>query len=250
MKPLASVLRIGSAGTRLDAARRVAALPTYQIALWPDGWEIGLGGEVCVRDTHEMAEARRWYRLAERNRPPGGESGAWRAGADRAMRMHGVFVPRAIVDMAERRFPTEQVASVAMQLVAGDWIKARRGHLLAAPERALTQRALAWCGSRHSGAPDATAVGRLVERLFEDCVAEGLLPRTTYRIGQCSDGGYGVRGCRCQVEADLDAETSARVEDVLITALIPWNRAIVRDGLPRPLIALRVLSRGAGRVSA
>lgn len=43
------------------ASRIVAALPVYQVALWPDGWVLGASGEVSVRDTHAMAEARRWH---------------------------------------------------------------------------------------------------------------------------------------------------------------------------------------------
>ena len=57
---------------RRAAARLVAELPAYQVALWPDGWVLEPDGGVQVRDTHAMAEARRWYVLAGGNPSRGG----------------------------------------------------------------------------------------------------------------------------------------------------------------------------------
>lgn len=230
-----------------DAEAVVRALPAYQVALWPDGWELAADGAVLVRDTHDMAEARRWYRLAERNRRGrGAAAGPGRTldrAMDRAMHLHGTFVPRAVVELAGRRFASAQVASVALRLVASDWIDARRRRLLAAPARALAERARAWSGSRHDGPPEAARVGPLVRALVAQCIAEGLVPPAEYRISLREDDGFGLRGCRCAVHTALDRGLRQRAEEVLNTALIPWNRAVIRAGEPTPLIAVRVEAR-------
>ena len=70
---------------RSEGRAAVARLPVYQVALWPDGWELGRDGSVRVLDTHEMAEARRWYALAERNQ--------YREDASKVMALYGIFVP-------------------------------------------------------------------------------------------------------------------------------------------------------------
>ena len=234
--------------SRLGASRQaardiIAALPPYQVALWPDGWQLGVDGSVRVCDTHAMAEARRWFALIDRR-----ERGGPRAASpQRAMQLHGIFVPRAIVDVSGRIFPSEQVASVALQLIAADWVKQRRRTLLDAPERALADHHRAWSGSRHAGSPEPEATCDLLQSLLDQCIDEGLLPRARYRLGARSDDGYGVRLCRCSVEVDLDPYARARIEEALNAALIPWNRAVIRDGTPVPVIALSVRPRGSRR---
>jgi hypothetical protein len=222
------------------AADAIAALPAYQVALWPDGWLLEADGGVCIRDTHEMAEARRWLQMAARN----GAGSSRQVMADtevaRTMRMHGVFVPRAVIDMAGRRFISEQVASVALSLVAGEWISERRQTLHRSAEPALALQALAWSGSRHAGAPDADAARSLLQEVLAHCIDEGLVPRARYRIGFRADDGYGIRCCQCCVQVDLDVQARARVQQVLSTALIPWNRAVIRDGRVIPVLAVHV----------
>jgi hypothetical protein len=228
-----------SVAPRSTACALIAGLPAYQVALWPDGWELHPDGAVTIRDTHAMAEARRWYRLAERNRA--------QDDARRVMAMHRVFVPRAVVDMADRRFPSEQVASVALQMVAGDWIRDRRRQLLAAPEGALEARALGWSGSRHDPKLVPDRLLRLLGDLIRTCVSEGLVPDADYRVEVDANDGYGVVGYRCRVAVSLDPYACGRVGDILRTALVPWNRAVVREDAPVSLIGLEVSSRRAGR---
>jgi len=223
----------------------IQTLPVYQVALWPDGWDLDRGGAVTVRDTHEMAEARRWYQMAARN-GEGRGAGAG-DGMDRAMRLHGVFVPRAIVDLAGRRFASEQAASVAMQLIAGEWVVARRHRLLATPQQALAQHGLAWSGSRHQGTPDAATMQALLTRLLDACIAEARLPKARYQIELRTDDGYGIRGWTCTLHVDLDPYARARVAEAMSIAVIPWNRTFIRDGRAAPLIAVRCEARRAQR---
>ncbi len=227
------------ASGRHAAARLVTGLPAYQVALWPDGWELSADGRVAVRDTHAMAEARRWYLLAERNRS--------REDARRVMAMHGVFVPRTIVDMAERRFASEEAASVAMQLVAGDWIRHRRRQLLAAPEAALAEHTLAWCGSRHATALDEQGIRSLVRELLDLCVSERAIPDAVYGLAVRREDGYGVRCYSCKVLVWLDSYARKRVRETLDAALTPWNRAVVRRGASVKVISIDVQSVGSGR---
>ncbi|HSO82325.1 MAG TPA: hypothetical protein VLR48_06890 [Thiocapsa sp.] len=225
-----------SVGTASDSAARVVAeLPAYQVALWPDGWVLGAGGEVSVRDTHAMAEARRWYALADR--------AAGRPRMDRTMRLHGTFVPRPVVALAGQRFPSESVASVAVQLVAGDWITQRRQQLLAAPEEAIRARRLGWTGSRHAADPGTDAIATCVTEALADCLREGLVAATGYDLKVRPDDGFGIRGYRCLITVGLDSATCARYRDVLQMALVPWNRAVVRDGVAHPLIKVEVCGR-------
>jgi hypothetical protein len=214
---------------RRPAAQVVAGLPAYRIALWPDGWELEADGGVRVCDTHAMAEARRWYALSER---------AASRGNTRVMALHGVFVPRAIVDLAGRRFPTEEVASVAVQLIAGDWVRQRRAELLREPERALRERALAWRGSRHVCGQTAAQIGELLQGMLALCIADGLIPDADYRLRVRPDAGYGICAHRCRVEVGLEPADRTRVADVLNSGLVPWNRAVVRDGSAVPLLTL------------
>jgi len=222
------------ASGRRATARLLGALPAYQIAFWPDGWEVFGDGQVAVRDTHAMAEARRWYTLAERN-------GA-RDEARRTMAMHGVFVPRTIVDMAGRRFPSEAVASVAVQLVAGEWIRERRRELLAAPAAALAERGLAWCGSRHRPGLDEDGIRLLVGDLLALCVDERLLPDAVYSLVVRRADGYGVCCYSCRIRVSLESYACRQVEEILDTALIPWNRAVSRHGAAARIISLEVQS--------
>jgi|GEM_PF-1376010 len=228
------------AGRSLGAAAEVASLPAYQVALWPDGWLLESGGGVLVRDTHEMAEARRWLEMAARNRQGRSRAPMSDAEVARTMRLHRLFVPRAVIDMSGRRFQSEQVASVALTLVAGEWIGERRRNLERTPDQALATQALAWSGSRHAGALDAQTLRQLLHDMLEHCIAERLIPRTPYRLRVRNDDGYGIRRCLCRVDADLDQQVRAEVQEVLDAALIPWNRAVIRDGGAVPVIAVQV----------
>ncbi|MEA3276513.1 MAG: hypothetical protein U9Q81_14735 [Pseudomonadota bacterium] len=233
MIPLPQALLVRFAPAHRAAAAVVSELPAYQVALWPDGWDLQPDGGVMVRDTHAMAEARRWYRLAERNHS--------REDARRVMSLHGVFVPPAIVDMADRRFVSEQVASVAVQLVAGDWIKQRRRRMLDSPEDALAERSISWCGSRSACDLEETDMSGLLRRLVRLCVDERLIPDADYRPCVRRDDGYGIRSYHCTLEVLLDRYVRDRVGDVLRTALIPWNRSVVRGGEPSVVIGLEVV---------
>lgn len=216
------------------AARIVAALPAYQVALWPDGWETH-GEELRVRDTHAMAEARRWYALADR--------ATGRPRMDRTMRLYGTFVPRPVVALAGQRFPSESVASVAFQLVAGDWIRQRRQQLLAAPDAALRARRLGWTGSRHTADLTIETMTDCVTQVMLDCRREGLIPAAGYDLTMRPDDGFGIRGYRCLITVGLDSAARARVREVIQAALVPWNRAVVRDGVAHPLIKVEVRGR-------
>ena len=244
--------RLGRLADAHAAAMAIAALPAYQVALWPDGWLLEADGSVCVRDTHEMAEARRWLQMAARNAGGSGRRMMPDRDVARTMRLHGVFVPRAIIDLAGRRFASEQVASVALSLVARDWISERRRALHLAPGAALALRELAWSGSRHSDVPDADTACRLLRCVLGHCIDEGLVPRTGYQVGCRTDDGYGVRCCRCSVQVHIDADARERLQDVLRIALIPWNRAVIRDGRAMPVLSVhvRALSERSGLVGA
>jgi len=221
---------------RQAAADLIDHLPSYQVALWPDGWELDPDGAVRVRDTHAMAEARRWYVLAGRN-----QAGAAAYGL---MARQGVSVPQAVLALVGKRFASEQVASVALQLVAGEWIRQRRRELRSAAPEALAARTQAWSGSRHRAVWDEDAVAGLVAELVRACAAERLIPNAHYRIGVRADDGYGLTLWRCRLRVALDAYARARAAEVLALALIPWNRAVVRDGAAVPILSVEV--RGPG----
>lgn len=219
------------------AAAIVAQLPAYQVALWPDGWLLEADGAVRVQDTHALAEARRWYRAAARNV---GSNPGNAADRERLMGVHGVFVPRALVDLPGCRFASEQVASVALQLLAGDWIAQRRRLLLAAPRATLHQRALVWTGSRHVAPPDLEGTRTCLAAVLRDCVAEGLLPDAPYAIELHPMDGWGIVEMRAVVTAPLSPAVCQTIAVWLTLALLPWNRAVLRDGVPTPLISVRV----------
>jgi hypothetical protein len=217
------------------ATAAVAALAAYQVALWPDGWELAADGSVSVCDTHAMTEARRWYDLARRNRARGDPG--------RALAMHGVYIPQGILDLARRTFPSEQAASVAVCLVAGDWIRHRRLELLRCAGTAMAERAAAWTGSRHDLAADTEGVQALLAGLLDLCIGEGLIPRAGYGLRVRRDDGFGVSGYRVRVETLLESYARARVAEVLAVALIPWNRAVARDGGSDLAISVEVANR-------
>lgn len=221
-----------SQGQVREAARAVAELPHYQVALWPDGWEHLDDGAVLVRDTDAMAEARRWYRLAQRNRGP--------VAMDPAMRLLGAYVPRPILALSRQRFASPGVASVAVQLVAGDWVVRRRAELLRAPVRALRERDQTWSGSRSGEPLDGVRLGAVLSDLLAQCAAERLIPRAGYRFRIHREDGYGIGGFRCVIEAWLDTYARARLVDAVSAGLVPWNRAVVRDGRPHRLIGVEV----------
>jgi hypothetical protein len=229
-----------SPAARRAAMQAIRALPAYRVALWPDGWVLEPDGVVRVVDTHAMAEARRWFDMAARTSGASGRRPLTTAEQRRAMRLLGVYVPPAVVALSGRRFATEQVASVALQLVAGDWIGERRRALLAQPERALTEQAQAWQGSRHQCPATADAAEALLREALDACIAEGLVPPAQYRLSSRCEDGFGLRRWRCAVEVNLDPYARARAREALDTALIPWNRAVIRDGMPMPLITLDV----------
>jgi hypothetical protein len=221
------------------AAQVVAALPAYQVALWPDGWELLADGSVSVRDTHAMAEARRWYDLARRNRA--------RGDLGPALSLHGLFIPPAILDLASRTFASEQAASVAVQLVAGDWVGRRRTQLLQAAKAALAERAGVWTGSRHGLSMDGASVRALAADLLILCAGEGLIPRADYGLRVRRDDGFGVCAFRVRVETHLDPYARARVGEALAAALIPWNRALGKDAAPRLVISVEVMGLAPGQ---
>lgn len=223
------------------ALQAVAALPLYQIALWPDGWERTADGGVILRDTHETAEARRWYAMAARNGID--RSGRTSSPALKAMHLHGLDVPRSLVDLVGRRFATEHAASVAVRLVANEWLEQRRRMLAADPQRLLGLRAQSWSGSRHQSFRDGAAVEHLLAELLERCIDEELTPAMCFEVEVRAQDGYGLDGWCCRVWTDLGAERRAAVVDALRIALIPWNRQVVRDGRPWPLLSVLVLGR-------
>ena len=216
------------------AARAIATLPAYQVALWPDGWDLMPDGSVAVQDTHAMAEARRWYDLARRN--------CSRRDLRSALSLHRVFIPSAILDLAGRTFASEQAASVAVQLVAGDWVLGRRAELARTARAALAERAAVWTGSRHGSGLDAVAVQVLAADLLGVCAAEGLIPRAGYGVRVRRDDGFGLCAYRVQVETHLDPYARRRVGEVLSAALIPWNRAVGRDLAPSLVISVELIA--------
>jgi hypothetical protein len=66
------------------------------------------------------------------------------------------------------------------------------------------------------------------------------VPAARYRLVSRCEDGFGLRRWRCAVEVNLDPYARARAREALTTALIPWNRAVIRDGIPMPLITLDV----------
>lgn len=217
---------------REDAARLVKALPAYQVALWPDGWEHLAGGGVLVRDTDAMAEARRWYELAERNRGV--------LPMDRVMGLHGTFVPRPVVSLSGHRFTTAEAASVAFQLVAGDWIRQRRERLLRSPGLALSDRLRAWSGSRCEEACDAATAEAVLSGLLTLCIAERLIPAADYRLRVQGDDRFGVRGFRCLIEVYLEPYACQHICELIAAGMIPWNRTVARDRRSHPLIGIEI----------
>jgi hypothetical protein len=217
---------------RRAAIAAIAGLPAYQVALWPDGWDLGMDGSVLVRDTHVMAEARRWYDLARRNGSRGNVSPA--------LALHGILIPPAILDLARRRFPSEQVASVAVTLVAGDWLARRRAQLLRTAEAALSERAAAWTGSRHKDGVDGEAVLALVWEILGLCLTEGLIPRADYKVRVRCDDGWGLCRYRVRLAVSLASDARTRVAELLGLALTPWNRSVGGEAGPQPMIRVEV----------
>ena len=129
---------------------------------------------------------------------------------------------------------------MAVQLVAGDWVAQRRAELLRSPVRALRERDQAWSGSRSGEPLDADTLAAVLSDLFTQCMAEGLIPKVAYRQRVKRDGGFGVCGFRCIVEVWLDPYARTLLADCLGSALVPWNRAVMRDARPHPLIGVEV----------
>jgi len=129
---------------------------------------------------------------------------------------------------------------VAVQLVAGDWVASRRAALMRAPARALREREQTWSGSRSREPLDREGLAVVLSELLAECASERLIPRAGYRLRVQGDDGYGVGGFRCIVEVWLDPYARARLADALSVGLVPWNRAVTRDGRPHPLIGVEV----------
>jgi len=258
-KPLR--LARGLLATRAGAAqarRHVERLPLYQIALWPDGWELTGEGALLVRDTHEMAEARRWYAMAAQNGAL--EPGQLSSTSSRTMRLYGIGVPSALLALAGRRFASEQAASVAIRLVASDWLEQRRQMLARDPARMLALQSRTWCGSRHGSLIEPSELRRLLPRLLDLCVAEGLAPALALQADPVAharrgaetavghdrftevrvDDGYGLTTWHCRIWVNLDQRSPESIAEVLELALIPWNRAVLRDGRPWRLLQVEV----------
>ncbi len=238
-------------------------LPLYQIALWPDGWERTSGQALIVRETHEMAEARRWYAMAARN--GAFESGRLSSARSRTMRMHGIGVPSEILGLVGRRFASEQAASVAIRLIAGDWVEQRRKMLVRDPARMLGLQARTWSGSCHGSLSTPAELCQLLLNLFALCVDEGLFPaletltargslaqageqppvgtdlRTEVRTDVRVDDGYGLTSWHCRVTVDIGQSALGAIAETLELALIPWNRTVLRDDRPWQLLQLEVV---------
>lgn len=264
---------------RADASQalgRVERLPLYQIALWPDGWEWGRGQSLIVRETHEMAEARRWYAMAARNGAvvPGRPSPT----RSRTMHLYGIGVPSEILGLVGRRFASEQAASVAIRLIASDWVEQRRRMLARDPARMLALQAQTWSGSCHGSLAEPAELCPLVLRLLDLCIAEGLLPAAETLVDRETwlnasgpnasgpvrtpsrepkkplahadvrvDDGYGLTTWHCRVLVELD-QSLARpitrsIAEALELALIPWNRTVLRDDRPWRLLQIEVVNR-------
>jgi hypothetical protein len=168
---------------------------------------------------------------------------------DRTMRLYGTYVPRSIVALAGKRFASESVASVAVQLVAGDWIVQRRRELMAAPAEAIRMRGLGWTGSRHDAELSDEGLVIRVSEAVAACMREGLIPTSSFELKVRSDDGFGIRGYRCLISVAPDGDLCARYREAIQTALVPWNRAVVRDGVAHPLVKVEVRGRG-GRVTS
>jgi hypothetical protein len=106
----------------------------------------------------------------------------------------------------------------------------------------LRLRGLAWTGSRHDPAQDATALCARVGEVLEQCVSEGLIPHLAYALQVRIDDGFGLPVYRCVISASLGDQRRGRVRDTIEAALVPWNRAVVRDSGVHPLIKVEVRS--------
>jgi hypothetical protein len=76
--------------------------------------------------------------------------------------------------------------------------------------------------------------------LFAQCVREGLIPDLRCRLRVEPEDGFGVSGFRCTLEVALDPYARDRLAETLKVALVPWNRAVVREGRAFPVIGLKV----------
>jgi hypothetical protein len=235
VSPLRRALSLNRSLDRRAAVATIAGLPAYQVALWPDGWDLGADGSVLVRDTHAMAEARRWYALARRN--------GSRADPGPVLALHRLNIPEPLLDLVLRRFPSEQVASVAVMLVAGDWLGRRRAQLARTAEAALTERAATWTGSRHGLGLDGNAIPALIWDVLGLCLSEGLIPPADYGLKVRRDDGWGLCGYRVRLAVPFGADARSKVAEVLSIALIPWNRAAAGEAGPHLVIRVEVCPR-------
>jgi hypothetical protein len=87
---------------------------------------------------------------------------------------------------------------------------------------------------------DGARLHALLSDLLAQCAAERLIPRAGYRFRVQREDGYGIGGFRCVIEVWLDPYARARLVDPVSAGLIPWNRAVVRDGRPHQLIGVEV----------
>ncbi|MBK5931570.1 hypothetical protein [Halochromatium salexigens] len=237
----------GRGSRHARALERVRQLPAYQVALWPDGWDFMMTEGLLVRETHEMAEARRWYAMAARNGVP--RSGRLATPTARTMGLYGIGFPEPILDLVGRQFASEQAASVAVRLIAGEWVEQRRRMLAQNPIDVFALQQQTWCGSRHPPPIHSTDLCRLAHRLLELCATEGLLPPLDAEVDARVDTGYGLATWYCQVKVGLRQARSRYgsrlwrepIVETLELALIPWNRAVLRDGRAWRLLRVEVL---------
>lgn len=256
---LARGLLAQRSGAAVHALHRIECLPLYQVALWPDGWELIDAETVLVRDTHEMAEARRWYAMAARNSAVRG--GRLSATSARTMRLHGIGIPSPLLALVGRRFVSEQAASVAVRLVASDWVEQRRRMLIGDAARMLRLQSLTWCGSRYGSLLGPADLSRLVLRLLALCIEEGLLPMLRAEVDVAArrralachepitdvrvEDGYGLTTWHCRVRAGFDRPSLGPIAEILTLALIPWNRSVLRDERPWQLLQVEVVTECA-----
>ena len=213
-------------------ARLLTKLPPYQIALWPDGWQLEADGRVRLRDTHAIAEARRWYATAD-------ERGAIHR-SEKTLRALGMYIPRSVIALSGRLFGSELAASVAVQLVAGAWVSERRRQLLSAPHTALAEQQGCWTGSRHRGPLPIVEIKKVLCQLIAICVAEDLIPRLAYGVEVRKNDSFGVPALLTSVHAPLVPHQIGPVRETLMTALIPWNRAMALKGATTFAIGVEV----------
>jgi hypothetical protein len=153
-----------------------------------------------------------------------------------------MYIPQSIIDLSGRRFGSELAASVAVQLVAGAWVSERRRCLLAAPRAALSEQSGCWTGSRHRETLLIPDIKEILCQVMAACAEEALIPRVAYAIEVHDNDSFGVHGLLTSVQGPLARHQLGEVREALLTALIPWNRAIFLKGATTFVIGVEVRS--------